>query len=66
MQLALNTVFGVRPRFSHVGNKGMKALPVSLLKTNPRKYGHSGDFATNHLDEQEPATSSLHLLQICQ
>jgi hypothetical protein len=28
-------------------------------------YGHSGDFATNRLDEQEVAALSLHLLQIC-
>jgi TnpA family transposase len=28
-------------------------------------YGHSGDFATNRLDEQELAALSLHLLQIC-
>lgn len=27
-------------------------------------YGHSGDFATNRLDEQEVAALSLHLLQI--
>lgn len=32
---------------------------------NPRKYGRSGDFATNRLDEQELAALSLHLLQIC-
>ncbi len=32
---------------------------------NPRKYGHSGDFATNRFDEQEVAALSLHLLQIC-
>ena len=32
---------------------------------NPRKYGHEGDFQTNRLDEQELATLSLHLLQIC-
>ena len=28
-------------------------------------YGHSGDFATNRLDEQEVTALSLHLLQIC-
>jgi len=28
-------------------------------------YGHSGDFTTNRLDEQELAALSLHLLQIC-
>lgn len=31
----------------------------------PRKYGRSGEFATNRLDEQEIAALSLHLLQIC-
>jgi hypothetical protein len=38
---------------------------MCLSKTHPRKYGHSGDFATNRLDEQEVAALSLHLLQIC-
>jgi TnpA family transposase len=38
---------------------------MSLSKTNPRKFGKSGEFATNRLDEQEVAALSLHLLQIC-
>ncbi len=69
MQLAFDAVFGVcfswvRPRFSQAGNKGMKPLPVSLLKMNPRKYGKGGEFASNRLDDQEIAMLALHLLQI--
>jgi hypothetical protein len=54
-----------RPRFLHTANQGGKILSSYVSKMNPRKYGHSGDFATSRLDEQELAALSLHLLQIC-
>jgi hypothetical protein len=42
----------------------MKPLPISLLKTNPRKYGRHGEFSTNKLEDQELSVLALHLLQI--
>jgi hypothetical protein len=54
----------LRLRFSQAGNKGMKPLPVSLMKTNPRKSGRGGELLSNRPEDQEIAVLALHLIQV--
>jgi len=63
--LFLSFSLKLHQRFLQAENIEGKAFPIGISKMNPRKYGHSGDFATNRLDEQAVAALSLHLLQIC-